>query len=283
MSNNGMGKPIPTPAAWSQPLADYTLFLSAANRPATTQKLRLYHLRRFAATTGVEPYEAIEHDLLTYMGRHAWDANTRRSVRSSLRSFYTWAHAKGRISVDPSHGMPIVTGTPGRPRPASESAVAAGVTAIDRRVRLMVTLGARVGLRCCEIAKVSLTDIRPDLMGYSLLVHGKGNKKRIVPLNDQVVGAIRDYVALEGLTGYLFPGQIDGHLSAGYVSKIISAVLPEGVTAHMLRHRFGSRAFIGSNNDLLAVQRLLGHASVATTQIYVAVPDDALRAGVNAA
>ncbi|WP_022899139.1 tyrosine-type recombinase/integrase, partial [Humibacter albus] len=80
----------------------------------------------------------------------------------------------------------------------------------------------------------------------------------------------------------LFPGRVDGHLSAAYVSKLISRALPEGVTAHPLRHRFASRAY-AAERDIRAVQELLGHASVATTQIYTAVPDAALRRAALAA
>lgn len=74
----------------------------------------------------------------------------------------------------------------------------------------------------------------------------------------------------------MFPAQIDGHMSAGYVTKLISRALPDGVTAHMLRHRFATVAYSGQK-DLRAVQILLGHSSIATTQIYTEVPDDDLR------
>lgn len=88
----------------------------------------------------------------------------------------------------------------------------------------------------------------------------------------------RDILAANG---WLFEGNIDGHLSAAYVSKLISRALPEGWTAHTLRHRFASMAYIGAGKDIRAVQELLGHASVATTQIYTAVEDDVMRAAVD--
>lgn len=71
-------------------------------------------------------------------------------------------------------------------------------------------------------------------------------------------------------------------LSPAYVSKLISRALPAGVTAHMLRHRFASAAYRGER-DIRTVQELLGHSNVATTQVYTAVPDGALRAAVEAA
>lgn len=112
--------------------------------------------------------------------------------------------------------------------------------------------------------------------GYSLRVRGKGEKVRVVPISSHLAGLILEH------DGPAFPGQIDGHLSAGYVSKLISRALPEGVTAHMLRHRFATKAY-GASKNLRAVQELLGHASVATTQVYTAVDDDDLRTAAAAA
>jgi integrase len=199
-------------------------------------------------------------------------------VRSTLRGFYEWAHFTGRAPSNPADRLPKV-GTPaGRPRPAPEDAVEAGLHALDERVRLMVMLAAQAGLRCIEVSKVHSDDVVQDLDGWSLHVLGKGGRRRVVPLTRRLA------LELRGLPhGYAFPGNIDGHLSAAYVSKLVSRALPEGVTAHMLRHRFASRAYVGSGRDIRAVQELLGHSSVATTQVYTKVPDGALRAGVEGA
>ncbi len=72
------------------------------------------------------------------------------------------------------------------------------------------------------------------------------------------------------------------HMHVDAVGKAMRRALGFASSAHALRHRFATRAYAGTH-DLLAVQRLLGHASPATTQIYVAVSDDALRAAVAAA
>lgn len=77
--------------------------------------------------------------------------------------------------------------------------------------------------------------------------------------------------------GPIFPGRVNGMISPAYVSKLLSAVLPEGVTGHKLRHRFATRAYRNSNHNLRAVQQLLGHASIATTQVYTEVDSDELR------
>lgn len=266
------------PGAWGSELEEFAAWYSVAVGSIGTLKLRLYHVRRFARTVGVDP-AAVTLELLTgYLADQEWSPSTLRSVMSSLRSFYAWAAATGRVSADPTRLLPKVRVPRGVPRPAPEPAVEAGLGEHDERLRLMIRLAAQAGLRCCEIALVHSSDVVRDLVGWSLVVHGKGGKDRVVPLNDGLAAELRRHGE-----GWLFPGQADGHLSAAYVSKLISRALPEGVTAHRLRHRFASRAYAGTGGDIRAVQELLGHASVATTQIYTAVPDGALRRGVLAA
>lgn len=141
----------------------------------------------------------------------------------------------------------------------------------DERTRMMLLLGGHAGLRCCEIAAVHSRDIVGTRGNYSLLVHGKGRRERLVPLSNLLA---LDILARDG---YVFPGQIDGHLSAAYVSKLLSRALPAGMTAHQLRHRFATQALRGSGGNLRVVQELLGHSSIATTQVYTAVETNELR------
>jgi integrase len=116
----------------------------------------------------------------------------------------------------------------------------------------------------------------PGPAGAALLVHGKGGKLRVVPVGDDLAAAIA------GVGGYLFPGAEDGHLSPRWVGKLMAGALPDHWTAHTLRHRFATRAYRGSRN-LRAVQTLLGHSSVATTERYTAVDDDEIRAAMMSA
>ena len=73
-----------------------------------------------------------------------------------------------------------------------------------------------------------------------------------------------------------FPGRRGGHVEESHVDKRLSRLLPQGWGGHTLRHRFATTAY-AQTHDILAASRALGHASVATTQRYVAVPVDALR------
>ena len=227
--------------------------------------------------TKLAPFEITTGHLISHLGHPTWAASTKRSVRTSVRGFYAWGLVTGQTAGNVAATLPTVSVGVGQPRPAAEAAVQIGLANIDRRTRLMVRLEATVGMRCCEVATVHTDDLVRDLLGWSLVVHGKGNKDRLVPVPDDIATAIR-----RAEPGWLFPGRIDGHLSAGYVSKLISWALPPGTTGHQLRHRFASQAYL-VERDIRAVQQLLGHASVATTQIYTAVPGGAMRRAMDGA
>lgn len=255
----------------------FVVFLAAAGRSPGTRSLRRYHITRLAQTIDVGPARVTTEHLMTFLAREEWNANTRRSTLASIRAFYKWAHQTGWIEHDPSAPLLAVQGMTGKPRPCPEQYLRLAVIAAEPRERLMLALAASAGLRRAEIAAVSADDVEHGLDGYSLRVIGKGKRERLVPLADELARMI-----LDRAPGYVFPGAIDGHLSPAYVGKRISKLLPPGWTAHTLRHRFASAAY-RADRDIRAVQELLGHASVATTQIYTAIPDDAKRRAAAAA
>ena len=141
--------------------------------------------------------------------------------------------------------------------------------------RLMLRLGAECGLRRPEIAKAHSRDVMCDLVGWSLVVVGKGDKQRIVPIGDDLALLIRS------AHGYCFPGRWSGHVESSYIGRHLSTLLGDGWTAHSLRHRYATTTYAATRDPLL-VSKLLGHASVETTQRYIAMPDDRLRAAVEA-
>ncbi len=261
-------------ASWFDALTRYTLTLRSGDYPAGTIYLRGYHLRRFAKAVKVAVEDVTREHVLVFLDTPEWASSYKRSYRVTLRAFFRWARAERMITKNPMKGVKSVAAPIGTPRPATEDAVREGQQYRDRRVPIMVRLGAQAGLRCCEICRVHRDDVIETHAGYRLRVLGKGRKVRVIPITKALAFEIL------AADGWLFPGQIDGHLSAAYVSKLVSRALPDGWTAHTLRHRFASRAYIGSGKDIRAVQELLGHASVATTQIYTAVEDDVMRQAV---
>ncbi|MDD7687530.1 MAG: tyrosine-type recombinase/integrase [Actinomycetaceae bacterium] len=164
---------------------------------------------------------------------------------------------------------------PPRPRPVSDIAYYGAKRDADAGELLMLRFAAEAGLRRGEVAQIHESDFIRDLLGFSLLVHGKGGKERHVPLEDSLAREALRTIREQG-GGYLFPGNDNGHLSARWIGKRISRLLPDGVTMHALRHRFATKIYSGSH-DILATQQLLGHASPATTQLYVGVDAARLR------
>lgn len=258
-----------TPDDWVEPLAAYTKWLHSSRKSLGTIKQHNYQLRRYAADTRLPPWPVTLEQLSDYLGSLAIGASALRTKRQALRGFYLWAMVVGRHPSNPAAHLPSIKVLPGLPRPATDHAVRVGRRDADERVRLMLELAVNVGLRCCEICKVHTRDVVPNLLGWSLVVIGKGGRSRLMPLEDGLARQLRAHPE-----GFLFEGQIDGHLSAARVSELISEVLPPGVTAHKLRHRYATRAFHLGGKDMRAVQELLGHAYVSTTQIYTEVTDE---------
>ena len=246
--------------------------LQAAGSAPTTVRLRRSHVRRALAWIGRPVAEVTEADLEAFMAAHEWAAETRKGMRSSLRAFFAWAEQAGHIDIDPARRLPSVTVPQGAPHPAPTDVLTAALAASPRRTRLMLMLAAYAGLRRAEIATLHSRDIVGDL----LRITGKGGRTRIVPMHPELAEA------LAGASGWIFPGEDRGHLSPDRVGRIMSDALGgprSGWTAHTLRHRFATRAYAG-DRDILSVQQLLGHSSVATTQRYTQPPDDALRKAV---
>ena len=138
----------------------------------------------------------------------------------------------------------------------------------------MVRLAAELGMRRREVALVHTRDLIQQDDGWSLVVHGKGARIRVLPLHDELASELRMLP-----DGYAFPSRTGGHITPGHVGKIVTALLPQGVTMHALRHRFATRAY-AMTKDVFVVQQLMGHAKPETTRRYVEVADDRLRSAV---
>lgn len=281
--------PKPLPQAWAALIDAYLAAEAGAGRSPATIETRRAHLANLARGVRVGPRNVDRERLLAWMGRQAWSTETRRGYRNSLRSFFAWARRAGHIAADPAAGLPVMRAGRPSPRPAPDDAWAAALVAAGPRVRLMLRLAGEAGLRRGEIARVQTGDLSVAAGRAQLRVHGKGGKIRVLPISDDLAVLIAagaaghsPEMAALGREGWLFPGDDDGHLSPRWVGRLVAAALPAHWTAHTLRHRFATRAYRGSRN-LRAVQTLLGHSSVATTERYTAVDDDEIRAAMLAA
>ena len=140
------------------------------------------------------------------------------------------------------------------------------------------------GLRISEALGLQRKAVPAPGKGDALTVTGKGNKQRMVPVLPQVLGLIADYVKLcpydLPADGALFVGARGGPLSPRVVQLAMARLrgalgLPETATPHALRHSFATH-LLARGGDLRAIQELLGHASLSTTQIYTAVDTERL-------
>jgi integrase len=252
---------------WPQLIDDYSTHLRACGRSPETVRTRLSYLRRWAAHCPAAD-EAAPLMAEQWLASHDWAPETLKSARGTLVGFYAWREdATGRSYG--MHRLGSVKVPRSLPRPACEAAVAEGLACPDPDARLMVALAARCGLRRSEIARVR----REDLDGDWLYITGKGGRVRRVPVPVPVLAELRARPC-----GFLFPGGTSGHLHPATVQKRVKRA--SGQAPHGFRHRYATRAYSRSS-DLLSVQRLLGHSSPETTQRYVLVDDDRLRAAAS--
>lgn len=266
-----MRNKISAPVPWRKSIEGWTDTLKAAGLSAQTIKSRRYkmvHLAALLMPSG--PEDVTTEQIVQAFARQQWKPETRKAYRNTISSFFRWLHKSGRRADDPSLDVPRVKKPHAHPRPCPDRYIAAAMEMATPSGKLMVRLGAECGLRRGEIARVHSDDVVADSAGHSLIVRGKGDKQRIVPLSDDLAGIIMD------ARGYLFPGRFGGHVEESYIGDHISRLLPDGWAAHTLRHRFATTAY-AATHDLFVVAELLGHESVETTEHYVAMPDGRLR------
>ncbi len=266
-----MRNKISAPVPWRRSIEGWTDTLRAAGLSAQTIKSRRYkmvHLAALLMPSG--PMDVTTEQIVQVFARQQWKPETRKAYRNTISSFFRWLRKSGRRADDPSLDVPRVKKPNAHPRPCPDRYITVAMEKATASEKLMIRLAAECGLRRGEIARVHSDDVVADSIGRSLIVRGKGDKQRIVPLPDDLAVVVLD------VHGYLFPGRFGGHVEESYIGDHISHLLPDGYAAHTLRHRFATTAY-AATHDLFVVAELLGHESVETTEHYVAMPDGRLR------
>lgn len=243
------------PNGWAGPLSAWTVHLVAADRTPQTIETRTEHLRRLARAFPTGPDHFTANDWEAWSGGHRWATESRRSFTYSVRGFFGWYN-----NTDPTATVPPIRPSAPSPRPIPEQVLLDALAATTGRTRLILRLAAEAGLRRAEIAGLRRQDVTAG-QPCTLTVHGKGRKTRTVPISQSLADELG-----RAETDWIFPGPA-GHLTPRHVGHLAARVLPAPWTLHTLRHRFASAAY--TDHDVFAVQKLLGHASPATTQRYV--------------
>jgi integrase/recombinase XerD len=304
----------PVPAS-----VDAFLDMAAAERGASRNTLEAYRrdLADLASSLGALPVDrAGTDDLRRYFadlasrpGARGGKTSARTAARrlSAIRQFYRFLVSEDRRADDPAAAIDAPSLGRSLPKLIAEAEVEDLIAAAqthtddpDRRaegLRLMALLETlyATGLRVSELVGLPLSAIARD--GRVLIVRGKGGKERLVPLSDPARDAIAAYLPVRGVflvtgrdRGFLFPSRTAraGALTRQRFAQILKEVAieagldPGRVSPHVLRHAFATHLLAGGA-DLRSVQKMLGHADIATTEIYTHVQGERLRKLVESA
>ncbi len=217
----------------------------------------------------------------------AWMPLKRATVArkaAALRRFFGFLHDEGMRADDPSGALPRPANERPLPKILDHAAIAALFAEIERRkadggvaaLRLaaLMELLYGSGLRASELVSLPRNAISPDRP--FIILKGKGGRERLVPISDRARAAVAAHATLVPTDAlFLFPSG-KGHLSRVRLHQLVrelaadAGIPPERISPHVLRHAFATHLLEGGA-DLRAVQMLLGHADIATTQIYTHV------------
>lgn len=281
-----------------QALIDRFLDMMAAEAGASANTLSAYRSDLIRAREGLATdFAQASADDVSRLGAHwaplAPSTVARRSA--ALRRFFGFLVDDGLRRDDPSGALPrprferplpriLDQGEIERMFESAEDRATSGEPNALRNLALLELLYGS-GLRASELVSLPRAAVRPGQ--EFLIVLGKGSKERLVPISSRAHGAVaawREHLA--GDRAWLFPGG-KGHLSRVRLFQIVRAmaadagIAPDRVSPHVLRHAFATHLLSGGA-DLRVLQSLLGHADIATTQIYTHVDSARLVELVNA-
>lgn len=244
-----------------QQWADYMTFTGSAD---TTIRCRTRMMRRLERDYG-DPLTLTKSDLMRFLSAYG-HPSTRSTMLSYLRAFYGWAVTEELIGSDPTEKIPSVKVPTGSPRPAPHEAVVAMLHTAPPRTRIMALLMVYGGLRCCEVAAFRPEHLTQNGDGswWLRVPNGKGGKSASIPFPSDI--------AAEVLAGSTW------EVTTQTVQKSVRTALAEAgsdATPHQLRHYYGTTA-LHSTQNLATVQKMMRHASPATTTRYTQVSSDEL-------
>lgn len=228
---------------------------------------------------------ATSSDIQSYLSALPDKTSSIARKASALRGFYKFLMLEKIISKNPTSNLELPRSERSLPKFLSPQEIellisSAGDIKNSIRLRAMIELLYASGLRVSELCELPITGI----LGDKLLIHGKGAKERLVPMHDTAIYALNKWLDARGDidSKYVFPsGGKSGHITRDGFFKILkkcavlSGISPDRVSPHVLRHSFASHLLAGGAN-LRAIQTMLGHEDISTTQIYTHVMPEQL-------
>ena len=216
---------------------------------------------------------------------------SRARIVSGLKSFFAFLTMEGDLAVDPTLPLDTPRITRHLPDVLTIDEIDAMLGAIDmstgegRRNRAIIETLYSCGLRVSELCALTLNQLHLS-DGY-VIVHGKGNKERLVPMSPAAVRYIEEYLSHDravpkpGHEDVVFINRLGTALSRVMIFKIIKqltalAGINKTVSPHTLRHSFATHLLEGGAN-LRSIQMMLGHESIATTEVYLHIDTTHLR------
>ena len=273
----------------------------AARNTVDSYRRDLDALANYAARHGGTPETADAAMIRGYLAAQAAAGMSPRTTArrlSAFRQFFRFLLSEGVRGDDPSAGIDSPRQGRSLPKYLSEEEVERLLDAAKRRsgadgVRLNALMEVlyATGLRVSELVGLPLSALSRD--DHMLVVRGKGDKERMVPLTEPAMEALDAYAPMResyiprgrGLAAspWLFPSRSrDGHLTRVRFAQLLkqlavdAGVAPERVSPHVLRHSFASH-LLANGADLRSLQQMLGHADIGTTQIYTHVLDERMK------
>jgi integrase/recombinase XerD len=258
----------------------------------------LLQFGEFLDRRGLEPALVVHGEVASFLSELDVAASTLSRKVACLRSFYRYLRREGAVEHDPTADLRGPRKPQRLPRVLTREQVARlleqprGTEPLALRDRALLELMYACGLRASEAIGLELTDV--DLEQGLLCARGKGSKERIVPVGRQAVAAVRAYVrsgrpaliaagsrSTAAVHARLFLNSRGGALTRQGLYKIIQgharrAGLEERMSPHTLRHSFATHLLAGGC-DLRSLQEMLGHADLATTQLYTHLSSERLK------
>lgn len=263
-------------------LYEYYLKIECAMSPNTVASY-ISDLTAFFSAVGKDPKDVVPEDIISYFAETTTlSKRSQARVLSSLHSFYKWMIMEGEMTDNPSDAIEAPKLGKYLPAVLSVEEVDRLIAAVDldsafgKRDRAMLETLYGLGLRVSELISLRISSIWTE-QGFVSVI-GKGDKQRLVPLGGMARDAIRDYLEVRGpaadreSSDILFLNRFGRALTRVAVFKMIKAYavkagISKEISPHTLRHSFATH-LIENGADLRAVQEMLGHESILTTEIY---------------